>query len=111
LAALSAAKHAAKTNSNANGARRMICPRRDGHSGANNFQLFTPQGLDENFFKQCDKCRAHRKKTYLKDKKNPLGVVNTQAKARRAATLAANIAYEQQHVPGVSFPTCLHFYI
>ena len=75
----------------------MICHQRHGHSGANNFQLFTPQGPDKNNFKQCDKCRAHKKKTYLKDKKNPLGVVNTQAKARRAATLAANIAYEQQN--------------
>ena len=87
---------AAKTV-NANLARHMICPYHVSHGAGNNFQLFTPQGPDKQFLKNCDKCRAHRKKSYLKDKKNPLGVVNTQAKAKRAATLAANIAYEQQN--------------
>ena len=75
----------------------MICPGRKGHGAGNNFQLFTPQGPDKQFSKTCDKCRADRRKWYLKDKKNPLGVVNTVAKAKRAATLAANIAYEQQN--------------
>ena len=73
----------------------MICPGRKGHVAGNNFQLFT-QGPDKQFYKTCDKCRASRRKVYLQDKKNPLGVANTLAKAKRAATLAANIAYEQQ---------------
>jgi hypothetical protein len=73
----------------------MICPGRRGHGAGNNFQLFT-QGPDKQFYKNCDKCRASRRKVHLQDKKNPLGTYNKRLLAKRAATLAANIAHEQQ---------------
>jgi hypothetical protein len=74
---------AAKTV-NANLARHMICPGRSGHGAGNNFQLFT-QGPAKQIYKTCDKCRARCRKMDAH-----------RLFARRAATLAANIAYEQQ---------------
>ena len=70
-----------------------VCPGRKGHGAGNNFQLFT-QGPDKQFSTTCDKCRARNRELFLQDKKN--GKYNRQKLAKRAATLAANIAYEQQ---------------
>jgi len=99
----------------------MICRQRRGHSGSNNFQLFTSQGPGKKFLKHCDKCRARLKQNRQKPRASKQDKARRAATlaakraatlaAKRAATLAANIAYEQQNVPGVSFPTCLHFYI